>query len=112
MRTLKAMEFAKDRRAKVISITDTNRSPMTMYSSIQVLAKSEPNGIADSLVAPFSLLNAIFSGLMPLGMILFGVLADIVSINYLIMPLYDLSTKLHSFIVFSSALLFLSIRCH
>jgi len=32
----------------------------------------------------FSLLNAIFSGLMPLGMILFGVLADIVSINYLI----------------------------
>lgn len=58
MRTLKAMEFAKDRRAKVISITDTNRSPMTMYSSIQVLAKSEPNGIADSLVAPFSLLNA------------------------------------------------------
>ena len=34
----------------------------------------------------FSLLNAIFSGLMPLGMILFGVLADIVSINYLIIP--------------------------
>ena len=32
----------------------------------------------------FSLLNAIFSGLMPLGMILFRVLADIVSINYLI----------------------------
>lgn len=58
MRTLKAMEFAKDRRAKVIAITDSNRSPMTMYSSIQVLAKSEPNGIADSLVAPFSLLNA------------------------------------------------------
>lgn len=34
----------------------------------------------------FSLLNAIFSGLMPLGMILFGVLADIVSINYIIIP--------------------------
>ena len=34
----------------------------------------------------FSLLNAIFSGLMPLGMILFGILADIVSINYLIIP--------------------------
>ncbi len=34
----------------------------------------------------FSLLNAIFSGIMPLGMILFGVLADIVSINYLIIP--------------------------
>lgn len=34
----------------------------------------------------FSLLNAIFSGLMPLGMLLFGVLADIVKINYLIIP--------------------------
>lgn len=34
----------------------------------------------------FSLLNAIFSGIMPLGMILFGVLADVVSINYLIIP--------------------------
>lgn len=34
----------------------------------------------------FSLLNAIFSGIMPLGMILFGVLADITSINYLIIP--------------------------
>ena len=34
----------------------------------------------------FSLLNAIFSGLMPLGMIFFGVLADIISINYLIIP--------------------------
>ena len=34
----------------------------------------------------FSLLNAIFSGRMPLGMILFGVSADIVSINYLIIP--------------------------
>lgn len=32
----------------------------------------------------FSLLNAIFSGLMPLEMIIFGILADVVSINYLI----------------------------
>lgn len=32
----------------------------------------------------FSLLNAIFSGIMPAGMLIFGVLADIVSINYLI----------------------------
>ena len=59
MRTLKAMEFARDRRAKVIAITDSVHSPMTMYSSIHLLAKSELNGVADSLVAPFSLMNAL-----------------------------------------------------
>lgn len=59
MRTLKAMEFARDRRAKVIAITDSTRSPMTMYSSVHLLAKSELNGVADSLVAPFSLMNAL-----------------------------------------------------
>ena len=59
MRTLKAMEFARDRRARVIAITDSERSPMTMYSSIHLLAKSELNGVADSLVAPFSLVNAL-----------------------------------------------------
>lgn len=59
MRTLKAMEFARDRRAKVIAITDSVHSPMTMYSSLHLLAKSELNGVADSLVAPFSLLNAL-----------------------------------------------------
>ncbi len=59
MRTLKAMEFARDRRAKVIAITDSVHSPMTMYSSVHLLAKSELNGMADSLVAPFSLMNAL-----------------------------------------------------
>ena len=58
MRTLKAMEFARDRRSKVIAITDTARSPITMYASICLLARSELNGVADSLVAPFSLVNA------------------------------------------------------
>lgn len=59
MRILKAMEFARDRRSKVIAITDSTRSPMTMYSSVHLLAKSELNGVADSLVAPFSLMNAL-----------------------------------------------------
>ena len=33
MRTLKAMEFANDRSAKVITITDSVHSPMNLYSS-------------------------------------------------------------------------------
>ena len=41
MRTLKAMEFANDRNAKVITITDTIHSPMCLYSSCNLLARSD-----------------------------------------------------------------------
>ena len=63
MRTLKAMEFAHDRRAKVIAITDSNRSPMCMYSSCLLLAKSSMINVLDSLVAPLSLINALIVAL-------------------------------------------------
>lgn len=59
MRTLKAMEFANDRNAKVISITDTIHSPMCLYSSCNLMAKSEMVSIVDSLAAPLSLINAL-----------------------------------------------------
>ncbi len=59
MRTLKAMEFARDRNAKVISITDSARSPMSLYSSCNLLAKSDMVSIVDSLVAPLSVINAL-----------------------------------------------------
>ncbi len=59
MRTLKAMEFARDRNAKVLSITDSERSPMTLYSSCNLVAKSDMVSIVDSLVAPLSVINAL-----------------------------------------------------
>lgn len=59
MRTLKAMEFARDRNAKVISITDSARSPMSLYSSCNLVAKSDMVSIVDSLVAPLSVINAL-----------------------------------------------------
>lgn len=59
MRTLKAMEFANDRNAKVISITDSIHSPMCMYSSCNLFARSDMVSIVDSLVAPLSLINAL-----------------------------------------------------
>lgn len=59
MRTLKAMEFANDRNAKVITITDTIHSPMCLYSSCNLLARSDMVSIVDSLVAPLSLINAL-----------------------------------------------------
>ena len=59
MRTLKCMEFANDRNAKVITITDSVHSPMNLYSSCNLLAKSEMASIVDSLVAPLSVINAL-----------------------------------------------------
>ncbi|MCR5671659.1 MAG: MurR/RpiR family transcriptional regulator [Butyrivibrio sp.] len=59
MRTLKCMEFANDRNAKVITITDSIHSPMNLYSSCNLLAKSEMASIVDSLVAPLSVINAL-----------------------------------------------------
>jgi len=59
MRTLKAMEFATDRNAKVITITDTVHSPMNLYSSCNLLARSDMVSIVDSLVAPLSVINAL-----------------------------------------------------
>ncbi|MBQ7360398.1 MAG: MurR/RpiR family transcriptional regulator [Lachnospiraceae bacterium] len=59
MRTLKALEFANDRNAKVIAITDTVHSPMNLYSSCNLLARSDMVSIVDSLVAPLSVINAL-----------------------------------------------------
>lgn len=59
MRTLKAMELANDRNAKVISLTDSIHSPMCLYSSCNLLARSDMVSIVDSLVAPLSVINAL-----------------------------------------------------
>ena len=59
MRTLKAMEFANDRNARVITITDSVHSPMNLYSSCNLCAASEMVSIVDSLVAPLSVINAL-----------------------------------------------------
>ncbi len=59
MRTLKALEFASNRKAKVITLTDSVHSPMTIYSSCNLIAKSDMASIVDSLVAPLSVINAL-----------------------------------------------------
>ena len=63
MRTLKAMEFANNRQAKIITITDTIHSPINLYSSCCLLAKSDMASIVDSLVAPLSVINALLVAL-------------------------------------------------
>ena len=63
VRTLKAMEFANDRRAKLISITDNRYSPMNMYSSCNLWAKSDMISGVESMVAPLSIVNALIVAL-------------------------------------------------
>ena len=59
MRTLKALEFANNRRAHVITITDSIHSPMNLYSSCNLIAESGMHYVVDSLVAPMSVINAL-----------------------------------------------------
>lgn len=58
-RTVKAMQYAKDRGAKVIAITDSATSPLTASADVSLLAKSDMASFVDSLVAPLSLVNAL-----------------------------------------------------
>ena len=59
IRTLKTLEFANNRNAKVITLTDSIHSPMNLYSSCNLIARSDMASIVDSLVAPLSVINAL-----------------------------------------------------
>ena len=63
MRTLKAIEFANDRNAKVITLTDSIHSPMNLYSSCNLVAKTNMNSIVDSMTAAMSIINALIIAL-------------------------------------------------
>lgn len=58
-RTIKALEYAKKCGAKVIAITDSYRSPLTLNADYPLISRSDMASFADSLVAPLSLINAI-----------------------------------------------------
>jgi DNA-binding MurR/RpiR family transcriptional regulator len=55
----KAMEFAHDRGARVISITDSTEAPIAKTADYLLLARSDIASIVDSLCAPLSLINAL-----------------------------------------------------
>ena len=59
LRTLRALEFANERRARIITITDSSFSPLNMYSTCNLWAKSDMISIVDSLTAPLSVINAL-----------------------------------------------------
>lgn len=59
VRTQKSLEFASRRKAEVITLTDSMNSPITAYSSCNLIARSDMASIVDSLVAPLSVINAL-----------------------------------------------------
>jgi len=62
-RTLKALEFANSRNARVITFTDSVNSPVNLYTPISLFARSDSVSVVDSLVAPLSLMNALIVAL-------------------------------------------------
>lgn len=63
MLTLKALEFANRRNARVITLTDSIHSPINLYSSCNLTAQSDMASIVDSLAAPLSVINALIVAL-------------------------------------------------
>ena len=57
--TVNAIRFIHDRKATVISVTDTVKSPIAPFSDYLLVAKSSMASVVDSLVAPLSLINAL-----------------------------------------------------
>ena len=58
-RTLSAMQYARDRGAKVIALTDSQLSPLARVADHLLLARSDMASFVDSLVAPLSVVNAL-----------------------------------------------------
>ena len=58
-RTVRAMQYAKDQKATVVAITDSEVSPLAHIADETLMAKSDMASFVDSLVAPLSLINAL-----------------------------------------------------
>ncbi len=63
LRTIKAVNFANDKGAKVVAITDSENAPISELSTHTLVAKSNIASFVDSLVAPLSVINALIAGL-------------------------------------------------
>lgn len=57
--TVKALQYASSKNAKVIAISDGMNSPLAEHANHLLLARSDMASFVDSLVAPLSLINAL-----------------------------------------------------
>lgn len=63
MDTVRVMEYSRKRGAVGIALTDSAASPMVEYARFNLFAQSNMASIADSLVAPLSVINALITAL-------------------------------------------------
>ena len=59
--TINTLQFISDRGATVISITDSENSPIARFATHLLIARSNMVSFVDSLVAPLSLINALIA---------------------------------------------------
>lgn len=58
-KTIDALEFSRDRGAKVVALTDGLLSPLATKADYTLIAQSNMASFVDSLVAPLSVINAL-----------------------------------------------------
>lgn len=58
-KTIDALEFSRDRGAKVVALTDSLLSPLATKADYTLIAQSNMASFVDSLVAPLSVINAL-----------------------------------------------------
>ncbi|MCD8327539.1 MAG: MurR/RpiR family transcriptional regulator [Ruminococcus sp.] len=54
-----ALQYARDKKAKVVAFTDSDNSPLVPFADYLLVSGSDMASFVDSLVAPLSLLNAL-----------------------------------------------------
>ncbi len=59
--TINMLQFISDRGATIISVTDSENSPIAQFATHLLLARSNMVSFVDSLVAPLSLINALIA---------------------------------------------------
>lgn len=59
MRTLETLDYAKNKGATIVSITDSVLSPLASRADYTLVAESNMASFVDSLVAPLSVINAL-----------------------------------------------------
>lgn len=57
-RTVRAVQYAHNRGADVVALTDSAQSPLAAYADQLLTARSDMASFVDSLVAPLSIINA------------------------------------------------------
>lgn len=63
-RTFNGVQFASERGARIIAITDSEASPIVPYAESPLIAECDLANFVDSLVAPLSLINALIVALV------------------------------------------------